>query len=62
MTKQEKQLDALLEQIAQEHLGLETLTSRGLDRLDFPEVSVWSLRKALAAAWHAGRDSGKRLQ
>ena len=50
MTKAEK-----LTQIAEKHLGIETLETRRSDSLDFHEVSVWSLEAALAAAFEAGR-------
>jgi hypothetical protein len=48
---------AELTRIAHEHLGIETLEDRHSDSLDFHEVSVWSLRAALAAAFEAGRQS-----
>ena len=45
----------LLRQIASDVLGIETLESRGSDRLDFHELGVESIREALAAAYEAGR-------
>jgi len=45
----------LLEKIAKDHLSIETLKERGLDRLDFHEVSVCGLKDALEAAYEAGR-------
>ena len=39
-----------LDQIAREHLGIETLAARGADALDFHEVPVWGLESALLAA------------
>lgn len=45
----------LLEKIANDHLSIETLKERGLDRLDFHEVSVCGLKDALEAAYEAGR-------
>lgn len=49
--------DALLNQIAHTHLDIETLEPRNSDSLDFHDVSVWSLKKALEAAYEAGRKS-----
>jgi len=47
--------DELFEKIAKDHLSIETLKGRGLDRLDFHEVSVSGLKNALEAAYEAGR-------
>ena len=47
--------DELFEKIAKDHLSIETLKERGLDRLDFHEVSVCGLKDALEAAYEAGR-------
>lgn len=47
-------LTSVLEQIAREELGIETLATRQSDALDFHDVSVAGLRRALAAAFHAG--------
>lgn len=41
--------------IAREHLGIETLESRGRDALDFHEVGVAGLSAALDAAYRAGQ-------
>jgi len=51
----EAQPGAELGRIAKENLGIETLMSRNRDHLDFHEVSVGQLSKALTAAWEAGR-------
>ncbi|MDI9234302.1 DUF6900 domain-containing protein [Limnohabitans lacus] len=45
-----------LEQIAQKHLGLETLQTQKSDRLDFHDLAVWSIEAALKAAFEAGRN------
>ncbi|HQR97561.1 MULTISPECIES: hypothetical protein [unclassified Polaromonas] len=45
----------LLERIAREQLGLETLIARRSDSLDFHDLAVWSIEKALQAAYAAGR-------
>ncbi len=49
--------DPLFERIAQEHLRIETLVTRKRDGLDFHEVAVWSIEKALQAAFDAGKAS-----
>ena len=51
-------IDTLLTQIAQSHLGIQTLETRTSDSLDFHDVAVWSLREALAAAYKAGAEQG----
>ena len=56
------QLDPLLTAIARKHFDLETLESRSSDRLDFKEVSVWSLHDALEAAFKAGMEVGMTSQ
>lgn len=40
--------------IALEHCRVETLEERRSDRLDFHDVSVWSLKAALEAAYLEG--------
>ena len=50
--------DALLLQIAERHLFLETLETRNSDSLDFHEHAVWAIRSALEAAFDAGRPAG----
>ena len=46
---------AALEQIAREELGIDTLAERGRDRLDFHDVGVAGLRRALERAYELGR-------
>lgn len=46
-----------LEDIAEEHLDVRTLKSRGRDSLDFHTVGVVSLKAALEAAYRAGAES-----
>lgn len=48
-----------LEQIAKEHCGVDTLTTQNSDSADFHDIAVWSLRKALAAAFEAGKASAE---
>ncbi len=50
--------DALLTRIAQTKLRIETLETRGSDRLEFHDVSVGNLREALEAAYNAGIEHG----
>ena len=45
-----------LAQIARKELGIETLEVRGRDRLDFHEVGVAGLRRALERAYGLGRN------
>jgi len=49
--------EALLAELALQHLGIETLATRNSDSLDFHDVAVWAIRDALEAAWQAGRDA-----
>ncbi|MHA6834126.1 DUF6900 domain-containing protein [Ralstonia pseudosolanacearum] len=49
-----------LASIAAVHLLIETLETRKSDRLDFREVSVWSVRRALEAAFEAGVEHGRK--
>jgi hypothetical protein len=56
--KQNKDLNKLLEQIAKEHLFIETLETQHSDRLDFHDVAVWSIKSALEAAYAAGKATG----
>lgn len=53
---------AALTQIAREELGIETLVERGRDRLDFHEVGVAGLRRALERAYEldAAKHGGPR--
>jgi hypothetical protein len=44
----------VIEDIAKQHLGLETLETRRSDSLDFHDLAVWQLRAALEAAYRAG--------
>lgn len=61
MSKQATQtLDQQLQQIALDHLFIETLETRHSDRLDFHEVSVWAVKSALMAAYEAGRQAAKQ--
>jgi hypothetical protein len=60
MTKrQEEKINALLTEIAKEELLVETLETRWSDNLDFYDVSVWGIKRALERAYEAGRQSVK---
>ena len=55
--KADKKLEQLLDQIAKQHLFIETLETQHSDRLDFHDVSVWAVKAALQAAFEAGQQS-----
>jgi hypothetical protein len=50
-------LDRLLETIARDVLAIPTLATRGRDALDFHDVGVVSLKRALKRAYAAGCDA-----
>ncbi len=58
----DKQLERLLNQIAAEHLYIDTRETRNSDRLDFHEVSVWGRKEAMQAAFTAGQQSKQTTQ
>ena len=61
MTKQAaKTPDQQMQQIALDHLFIETLETRNSDRMDFHEVSVWGVKSALMAAYEAGQQAAKQ--
>lgn len=51
--------DATIQNIARDLLGLETLEERRRDSLDFHELAVWQIRKALETAFEAGRQTSR---
>ena len=57
-SRTEKQ-DIAITRIASEVLGLETLDTRRSDSLDFHDLAVWQIRKALEAAYEAGRNAAR---
>ena len=59
MKKRDPKRNATIERIAKEILWLETLDSRGRDRLEFHELGVSSIRAALEAAYEAGKQAKK---
>ena len=46
---------AVAQRTAQMYLSIDTLRTQGSDRLDFHEVSGWSLEAALVSAYEAGK-------
>lgn len=48
-----------LEQIAKTALGIDTLTTRNSDELDFNELSVWQVKNALESAYKAGQSEAQ---
>jgi hypothetical protein len=63
MTTLPEQYNKVLEMIAQEHFpSLETLETRNSDSLDFHDVAVWDIKKALTDAFFAGATVGHSLK
>jgi len=58
-TKQAGKMKADLERIAREILSVQTLETRNSDSLDFSEQAVWTLRRALEAAYEAGGQAAR---
>lgn len=48
-------MDNTLLEIANQHLGLETLETANNDGLDFHDLAVWNIKAALEAAYKAGQ-------
>lgn len=51
--------DKILFEIAKDWFNVETLETRGLDCLDFYDVGIGCIRKALAEAYEAGRKAAQ---
>ena len=51
--------DATVRLIARDILGIETLDTRNSDGLDFHDLAVWQIRKALETAYEAGRKAAR---
>jgi hypothetical protein len=49
----------IIEQIAKDVLGIETLETRNSDSLDFYDLAVWRIAEALALAYQAGIEKGR---
>ncbi len=56
----DKTIEIQLQQIALDHLFIDTLETRNSDRLDFHEISVWAVKSALLAAYRAGREAARQ--
>lgn len=57
------QIEKVLEQIANNKIGIETLQTRNNDNLDVHSVDVYQLKQALMAAFEAGRAAAaKKLE
>jgi hypothetical protein len=52
-------MEATINQIAKQTLGIRTLETRKSDSLDFHELAVWSLKEALNLAYQAGKAEKK---
>lgn len=57
IASQARKRENVAEILAKDLLDIETLETRNSDSLDFHTVSVWQLKKALEAAYEAGRQS-----
>jgi len=56
----DKRIEKKLEKIAKEELFIETLKTRNSDALDFHDVSVWGVKKALKLAFELGRSESSK--
>jgi len=61
MTSLSQDFDRLIEQIAKKNINVETLKTRNSDSLDFHNVAVWSIKKALEEAFIAGMNVGNSI-
>ena len=59
MARKQSRAAAKAADIAQRILGIETLEEQRSDSLDFHDLSVVSIEKALVAAFEAGKASAK---
>lgn len=50
----QKKMNALLNDLAKQHLGIQTLEYRRNGNLDYHEVGVCNIKAALEAAYRAG--------
>ena len=58
-TMKNAQIDALLENIAQQHLNIYTLEANNSDSDDFHDCAVWAIKSALEEAYRAGMAAAK---
>jgi len=61
MSTLSQDFDRLIEQIAKKNINVETLKTRNSDSLDFYNVAVWSIKKALEEAFIAGMNVGNSI-
>jgi hypothetical protein len=52
--------DRIIQEIAARVLDIETLEPGKRDSLDFHEIAIWNLKKALEAAYEAGLAAGRK--
>lgn len=63
MTTLREDFNRVIEKIAKDNIiGLETLETRKNDDLDFHNVAVWSIKKALEDAFIAGMTVGSTIR
>lgn len=63
MTTLREDFNRLIEKIAKDNIiGLETLETRSSDDLDFHDVPVWTIKKALEDAFIAGMTIGNTMR
>lgn len=63
MTTLHEDFNRVIEKIAKDNIiGLETLETRKSDDLDFHDVAVWSIKKALEDAFIAGMTAGSTIR
>lgn len=53
------QMENEIEKIAQKVLNIKTLKTQNSDELDFHDISVWELKKALEEAYKMGEKSNE---
>jgi hypothetical protein len=47
----------VIARIARDVLGIETLETRNADSLDFHDLAIWDVRRALLLAFNAGQST-----
>jgi hypothetical protein len=52
--------DRIIREIAARVLDIETLKPGNQDSLDFHEIAIWNLKKALEEAYEAGLAAGRK--
>lgn len=50
-------MNEIIARIAAEHLGVDDIEPRDRDHLDFHDLSVWMIRRALEDAYAAGQET-----